>query len=416
MPLLSCAEALSLVAGKIGTLALPTVSESVALADAEARVLSQALLADRDQPPFPRSTRDGYAVRSSDTGEPMRLIGSIRAGEQWTGDALGVGQAIEIMTGAPVPVGADAVVMLEHIVLEDDSLTLQPGRCAAAGENIVPRGAEAASGDVLLAAGVRMGAAEIALAASIGANRVSVYRRPAVAILSTGDELVPVEATPGPMQIRNSNAHGLAAMVRAQGGTPMLLPPAADTRESLLGAIDSARGAEMLVLSGGVSAGKYDFVEEALLAQGAEFFFTGVAMQPGKPAVFGRIPPSGERGEQWIFGLPGNPVSTQVTALLFAMPMLRALGGEGASDSGRRRVPTPMFAQARLEQTVDVRPGLTRFLPALLTSSLDGSTVRTTGWQGSGDLNANARANCYLVVPPQAASLAAGETVGVLLR
>ncbi len=391
-------------------------TERVHLRDAPGRVLAETIAADRDQPPFPRSTRDGYAVRAAGSSGTLALIGAIRAGEQWTGADLLGGQAIEIMTGAPVPAGADAVVMLEHVALAGETLSLAAGRTVGAGENIVPRAAEARAGDALLQSGTRMGAAEIALAASVGAAEIAVYTRPHVAILCTGDELVPVDAKPGQMQIRNSNAHGLAALVQANGGIPLVLPPAADTRESLNAAITAARGAGMLLLSGGVSAGKYDFVEDALQALGADFFFTGVAIQPGKPAVFGRIPPQDGREEQWVFGLPGNPVSTQVTALLFAMPLLRALGGERVASPDGRLVPQPMFAQAQLVETVQVRPGLTRFLPAYMSSTLDGASVRTTGWQGSGDLNANARANCYLVVPPAAESLLAGEFVSVLLR
>ena len=415
MALLSCSQALATVADKMRTLAAPRM-ERVGLEAAHGRVLAQPVFADRDQPPFPRSTRDGYAVCASHADKPMRLIGSIRAGEQWTGKPMDVTESIEIMTGAPVPDVADAVVMLEHVAVKADLVILQPGRRVAAGENIVPRGAEASEGQRLLRSGVRIGPAEVALAASVGATEVFVYAQPVVAILSTGDELVEVHETPGPMQIRNSNSHGLAVLVLANGGAPRMLPPAADTRESLNSAISAARDAEMLVLSGGVSAGKYDFVEEALLALGAEFFLTGVAMQPGKPAVFGRIPPDGTHGEQWIFGLPGNPVSTQVTAMLFAMPMLRALAGECAWADDAQVPPQPFFVQARLTQAVQVRPGLTRFLPALLTSSLDGAMVQTTGWQGSGDLNANARANCYLVVPPDAESLSIGDAVTVLLR
>ena len=390
--------------------------ESVSLDLAQGRVLAEPIFADRDQPPFPRSTRDGYAVCAAHADRPLRLIGSIRAGEQWTGNALDAAETIEIMTGAPVPNGADAVAMLEHVTISGDTVTLQPGRSVVAGENIVARGAEASKGDRLLRSGVRMGPAELALAASIGAASFSVCAQPVVAILATGDELVQVHVTPEPMQIRNSNSHGLAALVRANGGAPRVLPSAADTRESLHAAIVAARDTDMLILSGGVSAGKYDFVEEALLAFGAEFFFTGVAMQPGKPAVFGRIPPDGTHGEQWIFGLPGNPVSTQVTATLFAMPMLRALAGECTWMGDQRIVPQPFFAQARLAQPVQVRRGLTRFLPALLTSSIEGAAVQTTGWQGSGDLNANARANCYLVVPPEAEALSMGDSVTVLLR
>lgn len=406
--LLSCEAALAMVAAH-SLNCTPTATETVSLTQVWGRVLAADLQADRDQPPFDRSTRDGYAVRAVDVSLPeLRLVGAIRAGEQWTGCALAGGQALEIMTGAPVPVGADAVLMLEHAEVDGSVLRPQSVRTLRAGENVVPRGAEARGGDLVLRQAARLGAAEMALAASIGAADVSVFARPVVAILSTGDELVEVAETPGPMQIRNSNAHGLAALVRANGGEPRVLPPVADTPEALHAAIASARDAGMLVLSGGVSAGKYDFVEEALLAQGAEFFFTGVKMQPGKPAVFGRIPGAGGRAQQWIFGLPGNPVSTQVTATLFAMPMLRALGGE--------REARPMFAQAVLTEEVTVRPGLTRFLPARMESSLAGATVRPTGWQGSGDLHSNARANCYLVVLPENEILKAGEAVSVLMR
>lgn len=415
MALLTCPQALALVNEKMRTFTEPRM-EKIALEAAQGRVLAEPIFADRDQPPFPRSTRDGYAVCAGHADKPMRLIGSIRAGEQWTGKAMDATDAIEIMTGAPVPNGADAIVMLEHVTVTADTVTLQPGRSVVAGENIVLRGAEASQGHRLLRDGVRMSPAEIALAASVGATDFFVYAQPVVAILATGDELVEVHQQPRPMQIRNSNSHGLAAMVQANGGVARMLPPAADTREALHAAIASARDAGMLLLSGGVSAGKYDFVEEALLALGAEFFFTGVAMQPGKPAVFGRIPPDGTHDEQWVFGLPGNPVSTQVTAMLFAMPMLRALAGECSWVDDTRMPPQPFFAQARLTQPLKVRPGLTRFLPALLTSSLDGATVGTTGWQGSGDLNANARANCYLVVPPESASLSIGDAVTVLLR
>lgn len=416
MPLLSCSQALALIASKTQALpSLPAV-ETVQLGQAHGRVLAEPATADRDQPPFPRSTRDGYALRAADTGSPLTLVGGIRAGEQWTGKPLDAGEAIEVMTGAPVPPGADAVAMLEHVSADAATVTMQQGRSLRTGENIVPQGAEALAGDKLLQAGMRLGPAEIALLASVGVAEVPIFVRPTVAILSTGDELVTVHQTPAPMQIRNSNAHGLAAMVVANGGSPQLLPIAADTREALHTTISAARGADMLLLSGGVSAGKYDFVEDALLALGAEFYFTGVAMQPGKPAVFGRIPPDGTHGEQWVFGLPGNPVSTQVTALLFALPMLRALGGEGISGQGGRTAPAPFFVEARLAEAVEVRPGLTRFLPALLTSSLAGAAVRTTGWQGSGDLNANARANCYLVVQPEATRMEQGTTATVLLR
>ena len=410
MSLLSCEAALEAVLRRMQEVQARGGREEVPLAAAEKRVLATPLRADRDQPPFDRSTRDGYAVRAGEcgAGKTVQVVGAIRAGEAWTGPALQAGEAIEIMTGAPVPTGTDAVLMVEHSLLEGSALRLSTNNLLAVGENIVPRAAEAAQGETVLAAGVRMGAAEVALAASIGAATVGVWARPLVTILATGDELVGVEEVPGPMQIRNSNSHGLAVLVRANGGEARVLPPVADTREALLAAIAGARDTAMLLLSGGVSAGKYDLVEEVLLGMGAEFFFTGVKIQPGKPAVFGRLPATVDAAEQWVFGLPGNPVSTQVTATLFAMPLLRALGGEAVTG--------PVFAGAVLLERVAVRPGLTRFLPARMESSLAGATVRPTGWQGSGDLHSNARANCYLVVPPTVEALNEGDAVTVLLR
>ena len=409
--LLACDVALQLV--RQYATALPknsTAPQQVLIGKAHARVLAAPLYADRDQPPFDRSTRDGYALRSEDSapGTTLHLVGAIRAGEAWTGPALRPGEALEIMTGAPVPSGADAVLMLEHATLRADSLCSAVKKPLKVGDNIVPRAAEAKAGDLVVRAGVRLGAAEIALAASIGEVTLSVWGQPEVAILATGDELVNAEETPGPMQIRNSNSHGLAALVRANGGVPRVLPPVADTREALYAAIHDVRGTAMLLLSGGVSAGKYDLVEEVLLGMGAEFFFTGVSIQPGKPTVFGRLPAAEGGRDTWVFGLPGNPVSTQVTATLFAMPLLRALGGEQPTG--------PVFVGATLTEAVAVQPGLTRFLPARMESTLTGASVRPTGWQGSGDLHSNARANCYLVVPPTVDGLSEGDAVAVLLR
>ena len=404
-PTLSCEEALAVVRNSFAGLPMPQV-ETIQLAEALDRVLAMPIHADRDQPPFVRSTRDGYAVHAQDLtgGNPLRVVGMVRAGEQWSGPSMERGCAIEIMTGAPLPAGADCVLMVEHATREENLIT--PQRQLTSGENCVAQGSEAQQGEVLLAPGVRLGPAEIALAASVGAARVSVYVRPLIAILSTGDELVSLSEMPGPTQIRNSNAHALAALVRRNGGECRLMPIGRDSIASLSVAVQAARGANMLILSGGVSAGKYDLVESVLESRGAQFRFTGVAVQPGKPAVFGVQP--GDGGRQWVFGLPGNPVSTQVTALLFAMPMVRALGGE--------RDPQPAFASAELTHALTVKPGLTRFLPARMTCGLRSATVTPTGWQGSGDLNGNARANCYVVVPSDVASLEPGAIVRILLR
>lgn len=375
--------------------------ERVALAGAAGRVLAEAVIADRDQPPLARSTRDGYACRATDLAAgPLRVMGQVRAGEAWTGGALGPGETIEIMTGAPVPEGADSVVMLEHVVPAAGHISMMGPRELVAGENIVPAGAEARAGDEVIPVGRRMGVAEMAAAASCGARELAVFRRPRAAILATGDELVEIGERPLAHQIRNSNSSSLAAQVAAAGGEPVVLPIVRDERAATVEAIRAASGCDLLLLTGGVSMGKFDFVEEALLAEGAQFFFTGARIQPGKPVVFGKL------GQQYFFGLPGNPISTMVTFALFAAPLMRALGGE--RDAG------PKFRLARLEEEVSVKPGLTRFLPARIESDVHGARVRRIPWQGSGDLAAAAQANGFLVVPETAERLAAAKIVAVL--
>ncbi|MGC2399028.1 MAG: gephyrin-like molybdotransferase Glp [Acidobacteriaceae bacterium] len=370
--------------------------ESVGLLEALGRVLAQPVLADRDQPPFPRSTRDGFACRAADTTASLRIIGSIRAGESMA-DTLAPGQAVEIMTGAPLPQGTDCVAMLEHVERDGNTVRLAEGRRITAGENVVPRGAEARAGEVILPPGARIAPAQVAAAAACGASQLHVFPRPRVAIIATGDELVEVNQAPLPQQIRNSNSYSLAAQVSAAGGEPVRFPIARDERGHLESTIGKALKNDLLLLSGGVSMGKYDLVEEVLLSQGAEFFFTGALIQPGKPVVFGRL------GELYFFGLPGNPVSTMVTFLLFVQTVLGALAGE----PDRR----PHLAQAHLAREVRVKTGLTRFLPARLV----GVQVEAVSWQGSGDLAATSRSNCFVVVPPDRPLLSAGETVTILL-
>lgn len=376
-------------------------TERVPLLDALDRTLAEPVRADRDQPPFPRSTRDGYACRASDLAEQEALciVGSLRAGNAWTGPALAHGEAIEIMTGAPVPTGADCVLMVEHVTLENDRII--PQRRLEAGENVVPAGAEARSGATLLSAGTYVGPQQIALAAACGYESVSVYAQPRVAILATGDELVPVGRQPLPHQIRNSNSYSLAAQVKRHGGAPVLLPTVKDNLEASERAIRSAFDCDLLLLSGGVSMGKYDFVEQALENLGANFFFTGARIQPGRPVVFGQLPDQ----NLYFFGLPGNPISTMVTFALFAEPLLRTLAGQNAIG--------PEFAQARLLDTIESKPGLTRFLPAHTACKAEGAVVVPLAWHGSGDQSAAAKANCFIVVPDGAA-LEAGATVTFL--
>jgi molybdopterin molybdotransferase len=401
-------EALKIVLAKAEDLPAPT-TEVTPLLDAEGRILAQPVQADRDQPPFDRSTRDGFAVRAADFGDrPLKIAGQIRAGEQWQGSALEPGAAIEIMTGAPMPEGADAVVMVEHVERTEGSIRRLAERTLQTGENIVRCGSEAGVGEVVLPAGTLIEGAEIALAAACGSPALTVFRRPKVAIVATGDELVEIDAVPEPQQIRNSNSYGLAALVSRVGGEAVRLPVAPDRRPELEQIMRSARQCDLMLLSGGVSMGAYDLVEEVLESLGAEFFFTGVKMQPGKPVVFGRLPSVDGYPAQFFFGLPGNPVSTQVTFHCFVQPLLWAIAGAAVQG--------PCFAQATLAEDAKGKAGLMQVLPARLTTDRVRPEVRLVSWQGSGDLAANARANCYAVLPPEKERFVAGDVITILLR
>jgi molybdopterin molybdotransferase len=413
--ILTYAEAAALVLAEAQRLAttIPRPTEQLSLLHALHRVLAAPVLADRDLPPFHRSTRDGYAVQAAAlaTGDWLPVVGTLRAGEAAPSAPLALGTALEIMTGAPVPEGADAVVMLEHVEIGsgtlDGKIRLHLERILRAGSHIVPAGSEARSGDPLVTAGTRLAASHLGALAAAGAAQVEVFAKPRVAILATGDELVEIASTPQPHQIRNSNSYSLSAQVTVAGGEPVRLGIARDNLDDLRAALDTAeQSCDLLLLSGGVSAGKYDLVEQALAERDATFHFTGVRIQPGKPIVFGELPP-GKSGNVPLpfFGLPGNPVSTMVTFLLFAAPLLRALAGEAN--------PAPRFAQARLT-AAEPATDLTRFLPACLDANWDHAIVRRIPWQGSGDLAATAQSNCFVVLPPDTA-VEAGATVQVLL-
>jgi molybdopterin molybdotransferase len=341
------------------------------------------------------------------------VVGSTHAGESPAGP-LPEASAWEIMTGAPVPLGADCVIMLEHVEKSGNSIRLVASRTIATADNIVAQGAQAHAGDQLLLPGVQLGPAQIALVASCGYSKLEVFDKPRVAILTTGDELVPIDAKPGPGKIRNSNASMLAALVKQAGGEPVVLPTAADTAEALDAALAHASQADMILISGGVSAGKYDLVEPALARLGAQFHFTGVKIQPGKPLVFGEIPRAEKAPTlQAFFGLPGNPISSAATFQLFAAPILAALAGS--------RETHPRFVLAHLMRDTDRKgkPGLTRFLPARCTFNPSVSElpqVATVPWHGSGDLTAFAQSNCFLVIPEDTAHLEAGATVRILLH
>ena len=387
----------------------PQGKELVEIPDSVGRILAEPVLADRNSPPFPRATRDGYAVRAADVTAlpaPLQVIGEIKAGSE-ASLKLEAGQAAAIMTGAPVPPGADAVVMVEYTSRTGDRVEISKG--ISAGDNIVPAGAEAKRGERLLSPGSRLDHAAIAVASSVGRSHLLVYARPRVAILATGDEIVDIDVPPAPHQIRNSNSYSLAAQIQAAGGEPMLLPIAPDEAERLRELIADGFEADLLLLTGGVSMGKYDLVEQVLAEFPAEFFFTGVQIQPGRPVVFGRVAGASSPPEpKYFVGLPGNPVSTMVTFELFARPLLEALAGM----QPRKLI----FLHARLKSEIKTKPGLKRFLPAQLSGEFENAEVELIRWQGSGDIAAAARANCYLVIPPDRGQIAAGEWVSLLMR
>jgi molybdopterin molybdotransferase len=365
------------------------------LQSAMGRVLAENVAADRDTPALSRSVRDGFAVRAADVPGALQVIGEVRAGERFARE-VGPGQAVEIMTGAPIPAGADAVVMVEHTVRENGLVHID--RAAEPHQFINPQGCEATANQVVLQAGKRLDYTDIAMLAAFGRNHVKVYRRPEAAIVATGDEIVEIDEQPAAFQIRNSNAYSLAAQVTRAGGVARVMPLARDTVDHTTSVVGQALTSDLLLLSGGVSAGKYDVVEQVLAGFGAHFYFDRVLIQPGQPVVFGHI------NSKVFFGLPGNPSSTMVTFEIFARAALELLGGQ-------EEIALPM-TYARLTRDFRHRAGLTRFLPARL--SADGSLVTPVDWHGSGDVPALTRANAYLVADPDRGEYPSGEWIRVL--
>jgi molybdopterin molybdotransferase len=400
--MLSYAEARQKVIEVAGTIRRLPLQETIEIEQAFGRVLAREVRADRDYPPFNRSTRDGFAVRAADASAPgarLECVGELRAGGNFPG-TLGPGQCVEIMTGASVPAGADAVVMIEHTRRDGRTITLD--RVAQTGDHIVPRGSEARMGALLVAPQARVGYAEMALAAQAGAARLQVFAAPRVAILSTGDEVVDARATPGPLQVRNSNGISIEVLARTAGAQSIQLGNAPDEKDALRRGIERGLEEDILVLSGGVSMGKYDLVEQVLSDLGAEFYFTGVAIRPGRPAVFATC-----RGTL-VFGLPGNPVSTMVTFELFVLPAIDLLSGAAPR-------PLPVF-RAKLATPVREKGPMVHFLPARIEWEGREARISQLPWQGSGDIVALALANGFLVVGPERPEIAPGEWVDVLPR
>jgi molybdopterin molybdotransferase len=395
---LEFAEARQIVIDTVRPLVKARTFEQIALEHAHGRILAAAVLADRDYPALERSLRDGFAVKSQDVPGTLNIRGEVRAGDEEQAP-LATGEALEIMTGAPVPAGADAVVMVEHITRVGSS-QVQIDKPAEPGQFINKRGAEAQNGMTLIPARTKLDASHIATLAMTGHTSVEVWTRPSVAILATGDEIVSLEQPPGPHQIRNSNSYMLASLVRAVGCTADILPVARDTKQALLPLLERGLQHDCLLVSGGVSAGKYDLVKPSLRELGVDFRFERVRIQPGQPTAFGI-----GNGKP-VFGLPGNPGSTLITFEVFARAALELLGGV--------EEPILPLLSARFEAPFRHKFGLTRFLPARL--SADGQSLRHIPWQGSSDIPALAKANVFLVADHDRETWAVGDSIRVMLK
>lgn len=379
-------------------------TEQVSLHEANGRVLAADLTARLTQPPFDASAMDGYALRAADAakvGSVLSVIGESAAGHGFAGE-VGPGQAVRIFTGAPVPSGADS------ILLQEDAEKLDGGRirtnfAVTKGRHIRPRGQDFAEGDVALPAGISLDFSHLTLAAAMNHAELPVFRRPRVAILATGDELVAPGTAPGPSQIIGSNTFGIAALARDNGAEVIDLGIVADSRDLLLEAIERARssGVDVLVTLGGASVGDHDLVQSTLVSAGMELDFWRIAMRPGKPLMVGRL------GAMQVLGLPGNPVSSLVCGLLFMEPLLCHLG---------HRQPPRRMALATLQNAMPANDKRQDYVRARLKNrDSELPLVESFGKQDSSMMRIFSQSDCLIVRPPHAVAAEAGETVPVML-
>jgi len=397
--MISVSEAIQIVKSQTLQLAF----EEVALHDSLNRVLAEDIFADTDLPPFNRSQMDGYAVRFEDIKSvPARLkiAGESAAGRGWHNE-MKEGEAVRIMTGAPVPVGADTVQKVEVTREEDGFVFIDES--VKLGQNIVTRGKEIKSGEVVLRKGERITSAMIAPLASFGYAKVKVARRPRVAVLATGSELVSVDKKPALDQIRDSNSFTLAAYAVLANAVVERLPLADDNLESLKQTIKTAsENSDVLILSGGVSVGVYDFTKMALRDLGAEIFFEKISLKPGKPTVFGRL------NDTLIFGLPGNPVSVAVTFNLFARTALLLM--QGANECELK------FEHAVLSQKAKGAKERESFIPATLRTNEKGKLIaHPLKWGGSSDFVSFAQTTALINIPQGVKEIEEGEIVKVVV-
>ncbi len=367
------------------------------------RVLADSLPATSDIPSFRRSAMDGYAVRAEDTLHApvdLEVIGEIRAGAAGH-VALRRGEAASIMTGAPVPPDADAVQIVEQTTRSADGRKVTVLKPVRRGDNVAPVGSEARSGEIVLESGTLVGPAELAVLAAFGYRSVNVWQRPSVALLTTGDELVEVDEEPLPGQIRNSNAYSLGGQLRLMGLGADYLGIVRDSRQVLRNRLVQAMERDLVILTGGVSMGEYDFVKEILEELGFTILFSQVAMKPGKPTVFAR------KDDKLAFGLPGNPVSTFIAFENFVRPALGRL-------CGFARPELPRIRGVLLRDMRQV-PGRTAFLPARVRWEADGWKIEPLGWKGSADIIGFSRANAAVIFPADRDLMPCGEAAAAML-
>lgn len=405
--MLSVAEAQALIYEQVRPLPLRAVSLKES---ALGLVLAEDVASDIDSPPFDKSMMDGYAVRSADLSQgtaTLEVIEEVSAGRSPT-RSVGTGQAIRIMTGAPIPEGADAVIQVERSRDLPDGRVLLESK-AAPGQNILRRAQEMKRGQVVVRAGSRIRPQEVGVLSAVGRTTVQVYPAPVVAVLPTGDEIVEVHEKPGPAQIRNSNGPMLEAQVARAGGAPRFLGIACDRIEHLRPLIEDGLRADILILSGGVSAGKLDLVPGVLAACGVRDIFHKVAMKPGKPVYFGTYRPDGASEEKCptlVFGLPGNPVSSLVCFELFVRPAIERM--LGLSEPG------PCWIDAVLEEDFAYRTDRPTYHPARLQTAGTEWRVRAVPWQGSPDLRGLTGANAFVLFPVGDHVHKAGAVMSVL--
>ncbi len=395
-PALSVNEALA----QILEGAKPTASEAVGLLGATGRTLSEPLTSILTQPPFDASAMDGFAVRADDVQQlpaTLKVIGEAAAGHPFAG-TLQSGQTVRIFTGAPLPEGANSIVIQENTSLDGNHVTINEGTLDPG--HLRPRGGDFSAGDVMIEAGTRLQPRHIALAAAMGHAELNVHRKPVVAVLATGDELVPPGTTPGPGQIVASNSYAIAAMLERAGADARLLGIAADTLESLHSHLDQAANADVLITIGGASVGDHDLVSPALQAAGFSLDFWKIAMRPGKPLMFAH------KGPQRAIGLPGNPVSSIICTAIFILPLIASLSG--------RQPKSGELTQARLTQPLTKNGPRQHYMRAKLDTSTNGEPqVTPARSQDSSLLSVLAGSNTLIVREPHAPALNAGENVTV---